>query len=206
MTDLWWEIAKVLGLPLIAYIVGVWLIDKFSGQNLIPDFLRWVKAQLRPDSIPLNLRFRGYTTHAVEQYWQPLGANKRKEEKRFLWLDLLFPLLYGSALIISIDMAWAHLEKTSNVLWLILPKGLVAVTCLADWTENIVLLGQIYRSTNSENEWIPSRLQSKWIQVASWATQIKLFAFIASVLLLISLIGQWQIVLMEELNSVRLIT
>jgi hypothetical protein len=58
----------------------------------------------------------------------------------------------------------------------------VAITVLADWTENLVQLAQLGRYCSAQP------LQAGWIRVASAATSLKLSFFTASSLFLLTLV------------------
>lgn len=157
----------VLALPLIAFHGGAWLLNRLSGRKQVPDR-------------PINKRFR-YGKREVVEYWrafQDLGT-----EKRFLELDLAFPLLYIGALAVSMVMAWTARENQPfHFAWIVIP---LAVTLLADWTENLVHLDQLKRFRAGG----PAALDTGWIRIASTATALKLSFFIGSWLILLLLIA-----------------
>lgn len=154
----------VLALPLVAFFGGAWLINKLSGRKQVPDK-------------PINRRFR-YGKSEVVEYWrafQDLGT-----EKRFLELDLVFPLLYIGALAVSMVMAWTA-GHPFHLAWIVIP---LAVTLLADWTENLVHLDQLKRFRDRG----PAALDAGRIRIASTATALKLSFFIGCWLILLALI------------------
>lgn len=113
--------------------------------------------------------------------WKAFYPDAIEDEKRFLYLDLLFPLFYGSALITSILLAWIQLNRPLSLIWFILP---VVITMFADWLESLIQLQQIKRFPSLEEL---EHLESEWIWVASTATRFKLYFFVISYLLLIGM-------------------
>jgi hypothetical protein len=119
---------------------------------------------------------------AVSRHWAVLKETALlRAEQRFLELDLIFPFFYGAALATSLLIAWAALDRPFSPARLIAP---VAITVLADWTENLVQLRQLSRYIDGGE----AALQSGWIQLASVATVIKLVFFVGSSLFLGGLI------------------
>jgi hypothetical protein len=152
----------MLSLPVVVFLGGAWIMAEMSG-------LEPVKQQK-----PLNRRF-GYDADAVQRYWQALDERARGADGRFLKLDLVFPFLYGGALATGLLLGWASLGQPFNPAWLLAP---IAIVLLADWTENLVQLGQFDRFSAG------IALQEGWIRVASAATAMKLVFFYASWLVL----------------------
>jgi hypothetical protein len=154
-------------LPAVAFVGGAWLMNKLSGRKQVP-------------KKPINRRFH-YSKSEVVEYWkafQDLGT-----EKRFLELDLVFPLLYGGALAAGMFMAWAAREtRPFHLAWIVVP---LAITLLSDWTENLVHLNQLKRYRAGG----PAALDAGWIRVASTATALKLSFFYACWLILLFLIA-----------------
>jgi hypothetical protein len=157
--------AVMLFLPTAVFLGGGWIMTEISGREL-------VKQQE-----PLNQRF-GYNVDAVHGYWQALDERARGAEVRFLELDLVFPFLYGGALATGLLLGWASLGRRFNPAWLLAP---VAIALLADWTENLVQLGQLRRFSAHK------ALQESWIRVASAATTTKLLFLYSLCLVLLSL-------------------
>ncbi len=155
-------------------------MEKFSNQKHIQEVLKKDISSCK-DCIPLYARFGGYSTDEVKLYWQALYPDAIKEEKRFLYLDLLFPLFYGSTLLTSILLAWIRLGKPLSLIWFILP---VVITMLSDWAENLIQLQQINRFPSLQEL---ENLETEWIRVASTATRFKLYLFVISCLLLIGM-------------------
>lgn len=96
-------------------------------------------------------------------------------EQHFLKIDLFFPVFYGAALVTSLLMVWEMLGRPFSPAWILAP---VAITAVADWTENLVQLAQLARFTNDKP------LQASWIQLASLATILKLVFFTLSSMLI----------------------
>jgi hypothetical protein len=157
----------MLMLPASAFFAGAWLLEKISGRQQVPQK-------------PLNQRL-GYDISAVQEYWGSFDDNGRRAEKRFLELDLVFPFLYGGTLATSLLMAWSSMVQAYPLTWILIP---VAITLLADWTENFVHLKQLKRYASGGQ----GALQESWIRVASTATFLKLSFFAASWLILLCLI------------------
>jgi hypothetical protein len=167
----------LLALPLVVFVIGAWIMSKMANREYVTRRLGEVVAP--EDAKPLNQRF-GYDLAVVERHWGGLDETARASEKRFLELDLVFPFLYGAALAASLLMAWASLGRPFNAAWLITS---VAITLIADWTENLVQLSQLRRYVNG------IALESGWIQIASIATILKLSFFVCSSGILIALVG-----------------
>ena len=170
------SVAKALGWPIVIFLGGVLIMIVVSGHNYVTKQLR---ERATPDNRkPLNMRFRGYNTAAVDRHWGVLDARALRIEQHFLQLDLLFPLFYGTALAIALLRTSEVSGRSLSPIWLIAP---VAVTMLADWIENLVQLAQLRRYTLSG----ATGLEDRWIQVASLATIVKLVFFTLTVVLLI---------------------
>ena len=133
------------------------------------------KREIPVNQQPLNQRLKGYSTDDVEKYWKQLDRDALDREKHFLFLDLVFPLLYGTAFLISMILAWKMHGKLPSV-WYIL---LVLITVIADWTENLIQIGQLERFVTNAS------LQAGWFRLASMATIIKLIAFVVMSLFLL---------------------
>lgn len=156
----------MLLLPAAVFFGGGWIMAKMSGRVLMKQ------------EKPLNQRF-GYDVEAVQRAWQAFDERALGAERRFLELDLVFPFLYGGALATGLLLGWASLGRRFNPAWLLVP---IAITLLADWTENLVQLGQLSRFSAGQV------LQKSWIQVASTATATKLLFLCVSCLMLLSLL------------------
>lgn len=157
----------MIALPVAVFFGGAWIMNKWSGRQSLPG------------KKPLNMRWH-YDVPAVKELWGAFDEPGLRAEKKFLELDLVFPFLYGGALAAGLLLGWAALGRPFNPAWLVAP---VAVTLLADWTENLVQIGQL-------NRWLArgkDALQAGSIQIATTATTIKLLCFCGSWLLLLSL-------------------
>lgn len=160
----------VLGLPVALFLVGGSLLMHLTGRDQFPQ-------TSAPESVPLHFRLGGYDGAEVQAYWGWLGPEGQLAERRFLELDLVFPLLYGGAILIALLRFWDWLGRPFAPLWLLAP---VAMTLVADWTENLLQWQQL-RLLLSEP------VQAKWIALASLATTIKMISFALSCLLLLAL-------------------
>lgn len=179
----------MIALPTVVFFGGAWIMSEMSDRERVME--RLSQAAAPADQKPLNQRLC-YDVAAVHRHWGALDDTARHAERRFLELDLIFPFLYGVALATSLLMAWASLGRPFNPAWVLAP---VVITLLADWTENLVQLGQIKRYIITSNE---TALQAGWIQVASTATMLKLLLFGGVSLLLLWLVA---LVLIRALRS-----
>jgi hypothetical protein len=182
------SIWQALWLPVIAYF-GAGLIMIVASSHT------YVKEQLKEKAPPnnrtqLNMRLQGYDTADVAQLWDVLDRRALDSERRFLQLDLLFPLFYGGAFLLALLRVRRDLDQAFSPLWLIAP---VAITALADWTENLIHLAQLRSYLEKGNE----GLQAGWIQIASAATMTKIVFFVGTLVLLICL-AIWRIVRPRE--------
>jgi hypothetical protein len=126
------------------------------------------------------MRLEGYDTADAAQLWGLFDPRAQESERRFLLLDLLFPLFYGGAFLVALLRVWRDLGRPFSSVLLIAP---VAITVVTDWTENLIHLTQLHRYMEQGEE----GLQSGWIQVASAATTIKISLFAGTLLLLVGL-------------------
>ena len=175
------EAVFLLALPTVIFLGGVRIMTNLSGH----EYVERLRDKLAlDDQTSLNQRFMGYDLAAVKRHWQPLASDKLalQIEQRFLELDLVFPLFYGSAFAISLLLAWTALDRPFNPVWIIAP---VAITILADWIENLSQLNQLNRVQQMNDV---EALQGGWIQVASLATMVKLFFFSGLIVFLMTLI------------------
>jgi hypothetical protein len=171
------EVVFILGLPTVAFLGGVWLMTQLSGREQETEFLGTLDSS---DAKPLAGRF-SYDVDAVARQWSKLcDAGLLGIERYFLELDLIFPFLYGGALAVSLLLAWAALGRPFSSVWIMAP---VAVTMIADWTENLVQLAQMNRFQADHI----AGLQTGWIGVASIATSLKVVFFSGTSLALLSL-------------------
>lgn len=167
--------------PLLVFLVGSWATLIISGRQ--PTTTALSRADAPAAAKPLGQRL-GYDKEAVGSYWKSLGCDGQRTEKRFLKFDLLFPLLYGGAFTASILGAWTQLGRPFHAAWFMVP---VAITVTADWTENLVQIGQLTRYVTDGQR----ALQPGWVQVASIATSLKLVCGIGTLLLLVVLVVIW---------------
>jgi hypothetical protein len=138
------------------------------------------------DAKPLNTRLH-YGVDDVDYFWNALGKDGRLAEQRFLKEDLIFPLMYGGALMLG--LGW--MLSMSGRAW---SPWLVALPVLAgmvgDWFENVIQLGQLQRYIDAGRQ----GLDTGAIFRSSLATDVKL-AGIASadvVLAALFLIVLWR--------------
>lgn len=119
----------------------------------------------------LDLR-RGYTLHEVMLLMEQLGDEGRLHyQHMILWADMLYPLVYGSLLAVSICMTGL---KSLHKMWCFAPL----LTVLADFTENLLNLRML--STYPV-------LNSTVVFYSSLANQVKWYSLYAIMLGLIVL-------------------
>src|SRR5688572_25243754 len=86
-----------LALPFVAVVGGGELMTVITQRQI-------------PEKPPLMGRWRGYTKEEVASYWTKLReAGGLNAETRFLEVDLIFPFVYGGALLTSMLLTWASL-------------------------------------------------------------------------------------------------
>jgi hypothetical protein len=169
----------MLFLPLAVFLGGARLLLALSGREQVVQQLER-KASVE-DRKPLYQRLH-YDVSAVQRQWGVLDAQALEAERKFLVLDLVFPLFYGAALLISLLLGARLVAPAMNPEWLV---GCVAVTILSDWTENLLQLNQLRRFAAGG----AAALDAKWIAVASIATVSKLLFFSLSSLAIVVLAG-----------------
>jgi hypothetical protein len=182
------SIWRAIWLPVVAYFGAGLIMIAASGHTYVTQQLEEKAAP--NDRTGLNMRLQGYDTADVAQHWGVLDRRALASEHRFLQLDLLFPLFYGGAFLLALLRVRRDLGQAFSPAWLIAP---VAITALADWTENLIHLAQLRSYLEQGNE----GLQAGWIQIASAATIIKIVFFVGTLVLLIYL-AIWRIVRPRE--------
>ena len=165
----------MVALPTAVFFGGVAIMKKVTHHQEAEK--RACSAPNPSDRKPLDQRL-GYDAGAVDRYWGAIDG-ALPAEQHFLEVDLVFPFLYGGALAASLLLAWSTLGRPFSPAWIMAP---VALTVLADWTENLVQLAQLRRYCSAQP------LQAGWIRVASAATSLKLSFFTASSLFLLTLV------------------
>ncbi|WP_305047025.1 hypothetical protein [Geoalkalibacter sp.] len=165
------KLLLALALPVVLFFGGGALMLHLSGRDQFPQ-------TGAPESLPLNFRLGGYDLADAEAYWAWLGVEGQGAELRFLEIDLMFPLVYGGALLVSQLLIWAWLGRPFSPVWLLAP---LAVTVVCDWTENLVHWHQLRRAMQD------APAQAAWVQVASLATTAKILCFTLSAVLLVAL-------------------
>lgn len=167
-----------VALPAVVFLGGARRMGRLSGPERAG---RYREA----GETPLNMRWRGYDADDAARVWRlldapaPGGADRYLDmERRFLRLDLAFPLVYGAALLAGLWLAWRAAVPGPVPAWLALP---VVVNVVADWTENSLQLQQLARYDAG------APLSAGAVRVASAATVVKLVAFTGTSLLVIVL-------------------
>ena len=168
----WIKALILIGFPLLV----------LGGGSLL---LNWLgRSVLATGAKPLYMR-AGYNSQDAKEYWDALNqAEVLPVESRLLKLDLIFPILYGGALLTSILAAWSALGRPQYWNLAVIP---VWLAILADWTENSVLL-YLLRSYISNRS---ASLHSGLVQIASTATLLKFIFIGLSVVALFSLVGKF---------------
>lgn len=167
----------ILLLPAAVFLGAGYLMERLSDPGRLRD-----KVQEDTGLKGLGLRIQGYDLAAIKAYW---GALKLKPgaldaERRTLEMDLVFPFVYGAGFAVSLLLAWAALGRPFHPVWILAP---LFIEVVADWIENLILLGQAKLFAGSEGV-----LNSGWIQLASIATSVKVALFCGSYLLVIGLV------------------
>lgn len=164
------RVVLLVALPIVAFAAGGTVMQQKTGRPYVRDLLNGKTTTGPRGEVTkmkfLNMRWEGYDREAFRTYWNALNAKARGIEEEFLEWDLVFPFLYGGALAASMLMAWAALGRPVHPAWVLLP---VLALVAADWTENLVQMGQI-RRWNAGGD---AALQAGWIAVASAATRLK---------------------------------
>ena len=184
-----WQVIRSIGLPIVVLLSGAVVMSILSGHGYVTEQLR-EKADPK-DQKPLNMRILGYDTEAVARHWATLDESALRSERRFLELDLIFPTFYGAALAFALWQAWRLTGFVFSPVWVIVP---VAITMIADWTENLIHLSQLHRYIESGE----AGLQTESIQIASGATIFKLAFFVG-----ILLFSAWKSIQNFQTSSVR---
>ena len=174
------KLLVIVTVPVAVFFSGSYLMMYMTGKVKFP-------RNSYPASVPLNLRFRGYDKTSAIDHWKWLGPDGRLAERRFLECDLVFPVVYGGAMLASLLLAWAAIGRPLNPTWFVAP---VAITVLLDWTENLTQWHQLNRFLQGD---VP---QTSLMQVASLATSLKFACSLLTVLIIVGL-SAWML-----LNSV----
>jgi hypothetical protein len=154
----------IVAIPLVVFFGGTMLMTRLSGRATVDAQLESLPD--KSDRTKLNTRLH-YDREKVARHWGALKPDGLAAETRFLEMDLVFPLAYGGAYLAGLLLGWAALGRSFNPTWLVL---VVAVTLLADWTENLTLLGQIEAFARGG----ATTLNAGRIALASAATLVKL--------------------------------
>jgi hypothetical protein len=162
--------ALIVAVPTVVFIGGAAIMTRLSGRAIVTRQLEALPN--KADRTPLNSRLH-YDQPAVERHWGALNADALAAETRFLEMDLVFPVALGGAFLAVLLLGWATLDRSFNPTWIVL---LVAITMLADWTENLTLLGQIeaFARNLAAGTSPAAALSAGRIGLASAATLVKL--------------------------------
>jgi hypothetical protein len=171
-------VLRAISLPFAAYVSAGLIMIFISGHNYVKGQL---KERAAPDQrTPLYMRWGGYAVTDVAQHWGVLDPRALESERRFLQLDLLFPLFYGGAFVVALLRVWADAGNAFSTILLIAPA---VITVLADWTENLIQLAQLRLYVENGKD----GLQAGWIKIASAVTITKLYFFAGTFVVLIAL-------------------
>ncbi|HDR46440.1 MAG TPA: hypothetical protein ENN94_01925 [Geoalkalibacter subterraneus] len=163
-------------LPTAVFFIGGYLMLNLTGRDAFPQ-------TSAPESVPLHFRMGSYNVEQVQAYWNWLGPEGRGAELRFLHADLVFPVMYGGAILVALLIVSNELGRPLKPQWLVLPVG---ITVAADWGENLLHWQQLSRFLKDEP------VQAAWLQLSSLATTTKTIFFALSVLLLL-VMATWRI-------------
>ena len=177
MGTAFFKLLFVIFMPIAVFVLADVLMMRTTGRDQFPQ-------SNIAESVPLNTRLHGYTATEATTYWQWLGTEGQLAERRFLKADMIFPLAYGGAMLVSILFTWSALGRRFNPTLIVAPA---VIAVIADWTENLVHLRQLRNFMQSEP------VQASWIQVSSIATSTK-WIFIWVSILLIFVFGIWMFI------------
>jgi hypothetical protein len=180
MGNLLLKVVLMIAIPAIVFLAGSGLMGKLSERKS-------TKAELKDAGLEtLSMRRQGYDTTYVDSVFTVLAEKDRNEgsrfvanERRFLVMDLAFPFFYGGAFLAALLIGWSALGKPFDPVWLVLP---IAVMVAADLVETLLQLGQLRSFTES------GTLDAGWIRVASIATIVKIWLFIATAFAIVGLV------------------
>lgn len=165
--------ALAIALPILVTIVAGKLMVEVSGRDRIVQSIT-DKGGTVPKA--LQRRFFGYDPSEANAYFDALGSAGRWADIRLLQFDLLFPLLYGTALAFSIVTLRSALDIRASLAWFLIP---VIAAIVADWIETAILLQQM------KNFDLTGTLDEGQIKLASIATITKSVSITLSAVLII---------------------
>jgi hypothetical protein len=169
----------LVGVPALVLMGGDKFMSSRVGRQEVFDQLK-SKAD-RADRKPPNQRICGYDMPALSRYWAALDEKGLMIEKQFLQIDLIFPIILGSALLGSLLVAWSYLGRTFQIGWIIVP---ILIAIASDWAENIIQLKLLGQYIGNPANAIPSAP----VTLASVATSLKWLFFALATLLLVALV------------------
>src|SRR5688572_1996639 len=113
MSSIWLRTALILAVPAVVFFGGAEIMTRLSGRARVVQ--RFAQLPEAADRKPLNQRLH-YDKSAVERHWSALRSDPRAlaAEARFLEMDLVFPLVYGSAFAAALLLAWAFAGRPFN--------------------------------------------------------------------------------------------
>ncbi len=157
---------------LIFFLPLIVLVGGFVYMGSRPQFEQ-LKAALGDEARP---KIGFYGAASIGTRWDTLrkaGPELLSSERHMLLIDLPFPCLYGGALTIGLLVAWNLLGRPVAVAWLLAP---VLLLMAADWTENLIQLGQI----EAFSEGGQAALSHLLLAIAGLATFVKNIAGLGS--------------------------
>lgn len=164
---------KIIGLLLFTIVI-IW-----SFANYMSSASQHVQvAQFNQSNCttPLYMRYQGYDTSEVIKFFNTLSHTNKdflQYEKKYQTLDLLFPFVYGDALVFCIYIFASWLGRLNLLRWLISP---VVITMFADWLETSMMLKQLDLYTKGNL----SLMSEDVIAIASYSTQVKITCLLVS--------------------------
>jgi len=152
----------------------------FGGVSIMHRYAAYRSAMSHPDQAlaPLNGRFWGYTQNQAMEYWSSI-QDSHAYEIALLEIDLFFPFVLGAGIAIGVYLACRVAGFEISPLLLFAPAILYM---LSDWTENSILLAQLDNFIKD-----PASVSKIAMEIASWATQIKLFSIVVATITILAL-------------------
>ena len=148
------------GLLTLAFLVLFWMTPLGA-----PSLKKIGKGKPSPD-----LTF-GYRPDETYRLIETYGAHGVAHWRRLLWLDMIFPVVYG--LFLSLVLAWWLHWSVESPGWLTWAIFLPITSASADYLENLLLLRVLAA--------LPHRREGL-VAAASVFTQVKFTAFFATLL------------------------
>jgi len=168
------DVLALFVLPLLTLSVGSWVMGVLSGFSRHTHKLRE----------PMMYRVWGYTEKVINRNVSQLRKDRVTDGSkndglaalhRALCWDLGFPIIYGPVLFFTLQCLVTEPMSSQPWYWLTLLGLLPALTMLADWRENLLLLKMIGRTSHNTDPVTVAK--------ASFATKAKLACYTACAVL-----------------------